>query len=45
MAYLDPGAKPKSWVIKIAKVALGKKTTNFGISCKLLTKKLYLQEN
>jgi hypothetical protein len=27
-------------VIKIAKVALGNKTTNFGISCKLLTKNL-----
>ena len=37
----NPGSKPQRLSDKIAKFALGNKTTNYGISCKLLRKNLF----
>ena len=48
MAYLDPasnpGSKPQRLSDRIAKVALGNKTTNCGILCKLLRKTLFTRK-
>ena len=39
------GQSHKGWVLKIAKVKLENKTTNFGISCPLLTKNTIYKKN
>ena len=41
MAYLDPASNPRSKPQRLSDTNCNYKTTNFGISCKLLTKTLF----